>query len=54
MSYDGKIHYLISILANVKISLFFMFYNVPLFSAKSAFCNNFIASFLLIKLKIQQ
>ena len=54
MSYDGKIHYLTSVLPNVKISLFFMFYNVPLFSAKSAFCNNFIDSLLLIKLTTQQ
>ena len=27
--------------------------NVPLFSVKSAFCNKFIVSFLLIKLIIQ-
>ena len=29
-----------------------MFYNVPLFSVKSAFCINFMASILLIKLII--
>ena len=31
-----------------------MFYDVPLFSVKSAFCINFIASVLLIKLIMQQ
>ena len=57
-----KSFFSISILTNVKISLpifiyennFFMFYNVPLFSVKSAFCNTLIAWFLLIKLIIQQ
>ena len=29
-----------------------LFYNVPLFSVNSAFCNKFIASFLLTKLII--
>ena len=57
-----KSFFSISILTKVKISLpifiyennFFMFYNVPLFSVKSAFCNTLIAWFLLIKLIIQQ
>ena len=57
-----KSFFSISILTNVKISLpifiyennFFMFYNVPLFSVKSSFCNTLIAWFLLIKLIIQQ
>ena len=31
-----------------------MLYNVPLFSAKSAFCITFMASILLIKQKIQR
>ena len=34
--------------------LIFSFYNVPLFSVKSIFCNNFIVSVLLIPLIIQQ
>ena len=33
---------------------FFIFYNVVLFSVKSANCINFITSFLLTKLIIQQ
>ena len=50
----------ISISPNLKIYLpifkydnqFFMFYNVPLFSVKSAICIKFMASFLLIRLII--
>ena len=33
---------------------FFMIYNVPLFSFKPEFCNKFIVSILLIKLRIKR
>ena len=35
-------------------NIFFLIDNVSLFSIRSAFCNKFMASFLLIELKIQR
>ena len=60
--FDGKKFFKkIPILPNIKIpfaifiyeNTFFMFYHIPLFSVKSAFCLNSTVLFLLIKLKIQ-